>query len=70
MSRNYKFHNPEEYVYSSAVDYADQKGFIDDVLVFRMLNHHTKGFVRQRGILFYPNRVFNFFSNLSFSSRY
>ncbi|AOR28486.1 hypothetical protein FORMB_14480 [Formosa sp. Hel1_33_131] len=46
MSRNYKFHNPEEYVYSSAVDYADQKGFIDDVLVFRMLNHHTKGFVR------------------------
>ena len=46
MSRNYKFHNPEEYVYSSAVDYADQKGFIDDVLVFTMLNHHTKGFVR------------------------
>ncbi|AOR29629.1 hypothetical protein FORMB_26130 [Formosa sp. Hel1_33_131] len=46
MSRNYKFHNPEEYVYSSAVDYADQKGFIDDVLVFTMLNYHTKGFVR------------------------
>ena len=41
MSRNYKFHNPEEYVYSSAVDYADQKGFIDDVLVFRMLNRKT-----------------------------
>jgi len=39
MSRNYKFHNPEEYVYSSAVDYAGQKGFIDDVLVFRMLNY-------------------------------
>ena len=49
MSRNYKFHNPEEYVYSSAVDYADQKGFIDYVLVFRMLNHHTKGFVRYPG---------------------
>ncbi len=49
MSRNYKFHNPEEYVYSSAVDYADQKGFIDDVLVFRMLNYHTKGFVRYPG---------------------
>ena len=46
MSRNYKFHNPEEYVYSSAVDYAGQKGFIDDGLVFTMLNHHTKGFVR------------------------
>ena len=49
MSRNYKFHNPEEYVYSSAVDYADQKGFIDDVLVFTMLNYHTKGFVRYPG---------------------
>ena len=29
-------YNPEDYVYSSAVDYAGQKGLIDDVLIFRM----------------------------------
>ena len=43
MSRNYKFHNPEglvynpeDYVYSSALDYSGQNGLIDDVVVFRM----------------------------------
>ena len=29
-------YNPEDYVYSSAVDYAGQKGLINDVLIFRM----------------------------------
>ena len=28
----------EDYVYSSAIDYADQKGLIDDVVVFRMFD--------------------------------
>jgi hypothetical protein len=28
----------EDYVYSSAIDYAGQKGLIDDVVVFRMFD--------------------------------
>ena len=36
MSRNYKTNNLEDYVYSSAVDYAVQKGLIENVLVFRL----------------------------------
>jgi hypothetical protein len=44
MSRNYKFHNPVEegfvfrpeyYKYSSASDYAGQKGLLDGVCVFQ-----------------------------------
>jgi hypothetical protein len=44
MSRNYKFHNPvvaglvyiaQDYVYSSASDYADEKGLLDGIVVFR-----------------------------------
>ena len=26
---------PEEYTYSSAIDYAGEKGYLDDVVVFR-----------------------------------
>lgn len=38
MSRNYKFHNPEGlYFVSFAVDYADKKGYLDNVVVFRSL---------------------------------
>jgi REP element-mobilizing transposase RayT len=29
-------YKPEDYVYSSAIDYAGQKGLIDDVVLFRM----------------------------------
>ena len=29
-------YKPEDYVYSSAIDYAGQKGLVDDVVVFRM----------------------------------
>lgn len=29
-------YRPEDYVYSSAIDYADEKGLLDDVLVFRI----------------------------------
>ncbi|WP_367768869.1 hypothetical protein AB3G33_10045 [Flavobacterium sp. WC2421] len=29
-------YKPEDYVYSSAIDYAGEKGLIDDVVVFRM----------------------------------
>ena len=44
MSRNYKFHNlveegivfrPEDYKYSSASDYAGEKGLLDGVCVFQ-----------------------------------
>ena len=44
MSRNYKFHNPveeglvfktEDYVYSSAIDYAGEKGILDDVIIVK-----------------------------------
>jgi REP element-mobilizing transposase RayT len=31
-------YKPEDYVYSSAIDYAGQKGLIDDVVVFRMFD--------------------------------
>jgi hypothetical protein len=31
-------HRPEDYVYSSAIDYAGQKGLIEDVVVFRMFD--------------------------------
>ena len=31
-------YKPEDYVYSSATDYAGQKGLIDDVIVFRMFD--------------------------------
>jgi len=31
-------YKPEEYVYSSAADYAGQEGLIQDVLIFRMLD--------------------------------
>lgn len=34
MSRNYKFHNrPENYLYSSAIDYAGDKSILDNVIV-------------------------------------
>jgi hypothetical protein len=33
MSRNYRFHNPEDYVYSSARDYSGEKGMLDNVVV-------------------------------------
>ena len=42
MSRNYKFYNPveeghvfraEQYVYSSAIDYAGEKGLLDIILI-------------------------------------
>ncbi len=33
MSRNYKFHNPEDYVYSSAKDYCGDKGILEGVIV-------------------------------------
>jgi hypothetical protein len=29
-------YKPEDYVYSSAIDYTDQKGLLDSVVVFRM----------------------------------
>ena len=29
-------YKPEDYVYSSAIDYAGEKGLIDEVVVFRM----------------------------------
>jgi hypothetical protein len=44
MGRNYKFHNPvaaglvykaQDYVYSSASDYAGEKGLLDGIVVFR-----------------------------------
>ena len=31
-------YKPEDYVYSSATDYAGQKGLVDDVIVFRMFD--------------------------------
>jgi hypothetical protein len=31
-------YNPEDYVYSSAIDYADQKGLLENVVVFRMFD--------------------------------
>lgn len=31
-------YNAEDYIYSSAIDYAGQKGLIDDVMVFRMFD--------------------------------
>ena len=33
MSRNHKFHNPEDYVYSSTRDYSREKGILDYVIV-------------------------------------
>ena len=30
--------NPEDYVYSGARDYSGEKGFLDDVVVFRMFD--------------------------------
>ncbi|WP_312175241.1 hypothetical protein [Chryseobacterium sp.] len=30
--------NAEEYRYSSAIDYADEKGLLEDIVVFRMFN--------------------------------
>lgn len=30
--------NAEEYQYSSAIDYADEKGLLEDIVVFRMFN--------------------------------
>ncbi len=35
MSRNYKFHNPEDYVYSSAIDYSGGKGVLNNVIVVK-----------------------------------
>ncbi|MGE6394579.1 hypothetical protein [Chryseobacterium scophthalmum] len=59
---NYVHHNPveaglvfraEDYRYSSAIDYSDEKGLLDDIVVLECLIYritdHTKGFVRQRG---------------------
>jgi len=38
MSRNYKFNNHEAaYFVSFAVDYSDEKGLIDDIVVIRKL---------------------------------
>ncbi|WP_317163209.1 hypothetical protein [Mariniflexile maritimum] len=31
-------YKPEDYVYSSAIDYADQKGLLENVVVFRMFD--------------------------------
>ena len=36
-------YSPEDYVYSSAINYVGLKGLLDDVVVYRF---HTKGFVR------------------------
>jgi hypothetical protein len=33
MSCNYKFHNPEEYIYSSTKDYAGEKGVLENVIL-------------------------------------
>jgi len=57
MSRNYKFHNPdavcfisfagvewlEDYLYSSATDYAGEKGMLDE---FGRMGHHA---IQSRG---------------------
>lgn len=40
---------PEHYLYSSAADYAGEKGILDDVIVVKFCNH-AKGFARQRRI--------------------
>jgi hypothetical protein len=31
-------YNPEDYVYNSTIDYAGQKGLIEDIVVFRMFD--------------------------------
>ena len=42
---------PEDYKYSSAPDYAGEKGLLDNVCVFQYfkLLNHAKGFARERG---------------------
>lgn len=45
---------PEDYKYSSALDYAGEKGLLGSVCVFQYfrLYSQTKGFVRQRGFIY------------------
>ncbi|MGI9651199.1 hypothetical protein [Chryseobacterium sp. RLHN22] len=51
------FFRAEDYKYSNAIDYSDEKGLLDDVVVLECLifkvTDHTKGFVRQRGEKFF-----------------
>ncbi len=35
MSRNYRFHNPEEYVYSIVKDYAGDIGELEGVIIIK-----------------------------------
>ncbi len=55
MSRNCKYHNPEEglvynpddYVYGSARDYRGEKGLLDDVIkLIYLIEYHANGFAR------------------------
>ncbi|WP_228376000.1 hypothetical protein [Chryseobacterium aquaticum] len=40
----------EEYRYSNAIDYSDEKGLLDGVVVFRMKTTTPKKFMWQRGL--------------------
>lgn len=47
----------EDYLYNSAADYVEEKGFLDDVIVVklrvRFTKYHAKGFARERGASLY-----------------